>query len=133
MMSGGHEMAQHLRGQELGRGNRCNDAAGTPKIAPGTALRKRAGLYLVTPGGGEPIAVYATGREAWALERLGAAGQGGCTPITEPAPRWSSYVHKLRARGLPIETIREPHGGAFPGQHGRYVLHAKVQKGAGYE
>lgn len=131
-MGGGHEMARHLRGQEPGRGNRFADAAGTPKIAPGTGKRhKRAGLYLVTPEGGETFTIHATGREAWALERLGAAGAAGCTPITEPAPRWSAYVHKLRRRGLPIETIHEAHGGEFAGHHARYVLHARVEKGVG--
>lgn len=131
-MSGGNELARNLFAQEPGRGNRFVDTAGDPKIAPGTAKRHRhAGLYLVTPEGGETFAIHATGREAWALERLGAAGPMGCTPITEPAPRWSAYVHKLRGRGLPIETIREEHGGEFAGTHGRYVLHARVEKGGG--
>jgi hypothetical protein len=46
----------------------------------------------------------------------------GCTPITEPAPRWAAYVHKLRELGVPVETVTEPHAGAFPGHHARYVL-----------
>ena len=48
------------------------------------------------------------------------------TPITRPAPRWSAYVHKLREKGVPIETITETHEGAFAGHHARYVLRATV-------
>lgn len=66
--------------------------------------------------------VIATGREAWALARLIEAGEVGCTPIEQPAPRWSHYVFLLRRRGLDIETIEERHGGPFKGSHGRYVL-----------
>jgi hypothetical protein len=90
-----------------------------------------AGLHHVTPEGGEPFTIIAKGREAWALDQLRAAGPKGCTPRTEPAPRWSAYVHKLRERGVPIETLREEHGGEFPGTHGRYVLRATAQKGGG--
>lgn len=70
--------------------------------------------------------IEVTGREAWALESLIAAGERGCTPIDNPAPRWSGYVHDLRRFGVDIETIHEPHGGAFPGTHARYVLRAPV-------
>ncbi len=64
------------------------------------------------------------GRERWALERLIAAGERGCTPITEPAPRWSHYIWLLREAGIEVETITEPHGGTFSGTHARYVLRA---------
>ena len=67
------------------------------------------------------------GRDLWALRQLIAAGEKGCTPITHPAPRWSHYIWKLRALGIVIETIHEPHGGAYPGSHGRYVLHSNVR------
>jgi hypothetical protein len=68
-----------------------------------------------------------SGREAWALRELARAGNDGTTPITTPGPRWSSYVHKLRRKyGFDIETIREPHGGKFPGHHARYVLRTVV-------
>ncbi|WAJ28023.1 winged helix domain-containing protein [Antarcticirhabdus aurantiaca] len=68
------------------------------------------------------------GRDAWALERLLAAGACGCTPIDEPAPRWSHYVFKLRhTHGLVIETVEEPHGGRFAGTHARYVLRSEVE------
>jgi hypothetical protein len=63
------------------------------------------------------------GRPRWALEALIRAGESGCTPIDQPAPRWSAYIHQLRHEfGVAISTIREPHGGPFPGRHGRYRL-----------
>ena len=105
------------------------NAAGTSNIAQGAGRAKRAGLYCITPETGEPFTIEAKGREAWALDRLREAGPKGCTPITEPAPRWSAYVHNLRGLGVPIQTLREPHGGEFSGHHGRYVLRATVQKG----
>jgi hypothetical protein len=63
-----------------------------------------------------------SGRVRWALDRLRAAGAKGWMPIAEPAPRWAAYVHKLRALGVPVETVTEPHAGAFPGHHAHYVL-----------
>jgi len=35
------------------------------------------------------------GRVAWTLHQLLTAGAKGCTPIENPAPRWSDYVFKL--------------------------------------
>jgi hypothetical protein len=67
-----------------------------------------------------------TGRLAWTLMRLEEAREKGCTPIEQPAPRWSDYVFQLRGLGFVIETIHERHGGPFPGTHGRYVLRSKV-------
>ena len=128
-MGGGHEMTRNLREQEPGRDSRHANAAGTPNIAQGKARAKRAGTYHITPEGGETFTIYAKGREAWALDRLRWAGPKGCTPIEQPAPRWSAYVFCLRGRGVPIETIYEPHGGEFSGHHGRYVLRADVRKG----
>ncbi|MFT6662517.1 MAG: hypothetical protein ACJA0K_002524 [Maricaulis maris] len=69
-----------------------------------------------------------SGRDAWALSRLISAGAKGVTPITEPGPRWSGYVHNLRRTGLSIETRPERHGGPFPGTHARYVLHDDVRR-----
>jgi hypothetical protein len=89
----------------------------------------KASLYRVTPpDGGKPTLNAVKGRPAWALDRLIAAGPLGCTPITEPAPRWSGYVHVLRRLGVPIETVHEWHGGAFPGRHARYVLRGDVRR-----
>lgn len=65
------------------------------------------------------------GREAWALRELINAGERGCTPIDNPAPRWSHYVWLLRDTFV-IETIHEGHGGLFSGHHGRYILRSKV-------
>ncbi|MBL4802233.1 MAG: hypothetical protein JKY45_10090 [Emcibacter sp.] len=66
------------------------------------------------------------GRDAWALLELDKADRKGCTPIDNPAPRWSAYIHNLRKCGLPIETIHEPHKGDFAGTHARYVLRTKI-------
>ena len=66
------------------------------------------------------------GRDAWALLHLIRAGDRGCTPIDTPGPRWSHYVFKLRRMGFVIETIDEPHGGAFSGFHARYCLRSRV-------
>ncbi len=67
------------------------------------------------------------GRDAWALLELIRVGEGGCTPLDTPGPRWSGYVYNLRRQGLVIETITESHGGQFAGHHARYVLHSPVQ------
>lgn len=71
--------------------------------------------------------VTITGRDAWALRELMRAGNRGCTPIDNPAPRWSAYVFKLRRKfGVDIETIHEGHGGSYPGTHARYILRSPV-------
>lgn len=67
-----------------------------------------------------------SGRDAWALSELVRAGVRGCTPIDNPGPRWSGYVHNLRKLGLAIETIYESHGGPFAGTHARYVLRSDI-------
>ncbi|MBY3301509.1 hypothetical protein HFO04_01630 [Rhizobium laguerreae] len=67
------------------------------------------------------------GRDAWALQNLVRAGEGGCTPIDHPGPRWSHYVFKLRRVGFTIQTLDESHGGPFPGSHARYVLRSEVE------
>src|SRR4051794_11369632 len=72
-------------------------------------------------------AVTVIGRNAWALQQLKAANENGCTPIDNPGPRWSSYVHKLRKVGLAIETLIEKHGGAFAGEHARYILRTDIK------
>jgi len=124
-------MTRNLHQQEPGRDRRHANSAGTCNVAQAEGPAKRAGLYHVTPEGGEPFTIEAKGREAWALDRLLTAGPKGCTPIDQPAPRWSAYIHKLRGQGVPIETVHEPHGGEFSGTHGRYVLRAVVRKGGG--
>jgi hypothetical protein len=127
---GGHiRKARNLLQQGPGQESRHAIAAGIANIPQTNRRAKRGGLYRITPEEGEPVTIHAMGREAWALDRLHAAGSKGCTPIEEPAPRWSAYVHALRERGVPIVTLREAHGGDFAGHHARYVLRATVQKG----
>ncbi|MCG8561118.1 MAG: hypothetical protein MI824_15075 [Hyphomicrobiales bacterium] len=73
------------------------------------------------------VVTLSEGRTIWALDEMLKAGSRGCTPIDNPAPRWSSYVHKLRARyGIHIETVLEAHGGRFKGTHARYILRDQV-------
>ena len=74
----------------------------------------------------EPKTITVSGRDRWALEALIAAGDKGCTPIETPGPRWSGYTFNLRQLGVPVETVTEPHGGPFKGNHARYVLRATV-------
>lgn len=87
-----------------------------------------AAAFVVNPNQPDAFTITLSGRDAWTLERLLEAGATGCTPIEQPAPRWSAYVHRLRGMGLAIETIMEPHGGEFPGHHGRYVLGCTVER-----
>lgn len=85
--------------------------------------------FSIRNPGGKPFIITTTeGRVIWALDELIAAGPRGCTPTDNPAPRWSSYVHKLRKAGVDIETVHEPHEGPFPGHHGRYILKAHVER-----
>jgi hypothetical protein len=89
-------------------------------------------LYTVTDSMGSTRRIFVAGRERWALESLLSAGAKGCTPIDNPAPRWSAYIHDLRHEfGLHIETVTEQHDGPFAGHHARYVLRCTVTRGAG--
>jgi hypothetical protein len=113
------------RGGASGAGKPVQSAAeGKHKLA----RQKRAVTFTVTPHGAyaAPMTIAVSGRVLWALERLAEAGPRGCTPITEPAPRWAAYVHTLRGLGVPIETVHEEHEGDFPGTHARYILRATV-------
>ena len=78
----------------------------------------------------KPRSLELEGRTAWALNTLLKAGGRGVTSSEHPAPRLSTYVVALRALGLNIETVREKHGGDFPGYHGRYVLLSYARKGS---
>jgi len=86
----------------------------------------KARFAIIADDGSEKIITVA-GRNRWALESLIAAGARGCTPICTPGPRWSGYTHWLRGMGLAIETIHEPHGGPFKGNHARCVLRSRVR------
>lgn len=91
------------------------------------ARRMKAGTpYHIMPSAGDPFRIVVSGRDRWALEELRKAGARGCTPIDNPAPRWSAYVFNLRELGVEIETLTEPHGGAFAGHHARYLLRCQV-------
>lgn len=84
--------------------------------------------YTVRNGQDETSTILISGRDRWALECLIAAGEKGCTPIDTPGPRWSGYVFNLRALGIEIETVTEPHGGPFSGTHARYLLRSHVER-----
>ena len=84
------------------------------------------GLYRFWQLEDRPFELSVAGRDEWALRALIRAGEKGCTPIDNPAPRWSAYVHNLRRLGIPIETLTERHGGNYPGNHARYVLRCKA-------
>lgn len=128
-MSGGQNKTP-ARGQaQPGDGYRYADAAGIHNLPQASVRAKRLACYRITIEHGESFTIHVKGRDAWALDQLSAAGPDGCTPMDHPAPRWSAYIHNLRKLGVPIETVHEPHGGLFSGTHGRYVMHAVVQKG----
>lgn len=82
--------------------------------------------YLIVSPDGQSSQITVKGRNRWALEALMKAGRRGCTPIDNPAPRWSAYTYNLRQMGVAIETVHEQHGGAFSGNHGRYILRCQV-------
>ncbi|MBS1300774.1 hypothetical protein [Loktanella sp. SALINAS62] len=82
--------------------------------------------YTIVNPDGAVSYITVKGRDRWALGYLRDAGARGCTPIDNPAPRWSAYVFNLRGMGVQIDTIHEPHGGDFSGLHGRYVLRSRV-------
>lgn len=84
--------------------------------------------YTIHLDNGERFQVTVSGRDRWALESLIDAGAKGCTPINDPAPRWSAYVFNLRGIGIPIETHTEAHKGPFSGTHARYELLATVTR-----
>ena len=86
--------------------------------------------YVVETEDRPAFNITISGRDRWTLEKLIAAGNWGCTPLKDPAPRWSGYVFNLRALGVPIETIHEQHSGPFAGTHARYVLRATVTRQA---
>ena len=90
--------------------------------------RKKTHVYRITNEGGSPFEVETkAGRLIWAIDHLMKAGKQGCTPIDTPGPRWAGYVHKLRNKGIKIETIEEAHGGPYAGFHARYILRSNVE------
>lgn len=86
-------------------------------------------VFTMRNGAADPLHIIAKGRDRWALEALIAAVSKDCTPINNPAPRWSARIHKLCKAGISIETISENHSGPFAGHHARYVLTCNVAAG----
>ncbi len=87
--------------------------------------------YTIQLTNGQVFSITVSGRDRWALEELINAGTKGCTPINNPAPRWSGYIYNLRKYGVPIETFTEAHDGPFSGTHARYLLGAVVTRTEG--
>ncbi|WP_211260912.1 winged helix domain-containing protein [Wenxinia marina] len=120
------ENGPDLRQQVPGRG-RQSKRTGTPDIAPKRRSRQRR-EWIVTDMTGETKNIVVTGRVAWMMERLVEVGPVGVTTFDHPGVRLSHYVMCLRQEGVDIETRREPHGGAFPGRHGRYRLVSEARR-----
>ena len=83
-------------------------------------------IHVTIPGGDCPRTFELKGRLGWSLAQLAKAGAKGVTPIDNPAPRWSAYVHDLRGMGFPIDTEMVAHDGNYPGHHARYRLACDV-------
>ena len=119
------------RRPKVSEGNRSalSNCEGTsPPCGPRCGGRQMVKLALtaIIKTSTEERTVIVSGRDAWALQLLVSAGAKGCTPIDNPAPRWSGYVFNLRKMGFDIETVHEPHKGPFPGTHARYVLRSHI-------
>lgn len=85
--------------------------------------------YVVHEGEGETREIQLMGRDRWALEMLMKAGPRGITAIEMNGPRLHAYIFDLRhEHDLSIIREDEPHGGDFPGHHGRYFLLTKVTR-----
>lgn len=107
-------------------GDKLRTSTATGGATQAHCRSERPGITARSLPDGAPFNVQ--GRDAWALLELIRAGQRGCTPIDNPAPRWAAYVFKLkRKHGLAVETVYETHGGDFPGHHARYVLRGAVE------
>lgn len=88
-------------------------------------------VYTVQDSDKETREIILMGRDRWALEMLILAGPRGLTAIEMNGPRLHAYVFDLRhEHGLTIIREDEPHGGDFPGRHGRYFLRSKVARKA---
>lgn len=102
---------------------RADDFHSTPL---GSAVRNVMRVVArIGDGQDAPIREF-KGRCAWMLCELVKAGAHGVTTLENPAPRVSDYLHKLRRRGVAIETRYESHSGAYSGAHGRFVLAVPV-------
>lgn len=113
--------------RRLGRVQIIDGSETTAAPSSPQRLRKRRRQVRAQIGGDDGPVVTATGRAAWALERLIAAGARGITSVSDPAPRLADYVFKLRRLGIGIITDDEPHQGEFAGRHARYRLATPVR------
>ena len=85
-------------------------------------------LTVTCPHSSPRAALCGPGPRCLGVARIGQRRTAGCTPIDNPGPRWSAYVHALRHEcGLDIGTVHEAHAGPFPGNHARYVLNSPVK------
>lgn len=131
------ELARNLLAQEPGRIDCQANAANIQEISRSEPARNNSRLTRESSGAvysikttiGDTFLIAVSGRVRWALDQLCKAGTAGCTPLNNPAPRWSAYIFDLRGMGIEIDTIREPHEGEFSGTHGRYVLRSAVVRG----
>ena len=83
-----------------------------PIRKPAVAVRRECGDHI-----------RLTGRQRELLAKLLAAGSRGVSAFDFPTGcRVSSYVHRLRQQGFPIETEMVGHDGDYPGQHAVYRL-----------
>jgi len=80
-------------------------------------------MFLIQNQNTKPFELSVKGRVRWALEAL---IQGPLSPLGNPAPRISSYVHSLGSMGVTIDTEYEFHGGEFAGTHGKCKLVSTV-------
>lgn len=68
----------------------------------------------------EALIITVQGRVGWALECLIDAGSKGGISILSSFP--IGLISSTSCAGVAVETITEPHTGAFAGTHARYVL-----------
>lgn len=85
---------------------------------------------IVTEPDGTERYIAPVGRDGQTLEAAVKAEAKGFTALdlAHWAVRLSHYVYKLRkVYGLHIDMVEEPHGGEYPGKHGRYFLRSQVR------
>lgn len=82
--------------------------------AHGVPAARAVQSFVVEADDGRAFVVGLKGRDAWALAQLIEAGERGCTPIDQPGPRWSGYVHKLRRAGIGGVQLKTDHAWWVP-------------------
>jgi hypothetical protein len=76
---------------------------------------------------GSPNVRVMVGRFAQTAWWLNQAGETGISSLHFPGLRLSHCIKILRDDyAVSIETEREPHGGDYPGRHGRYLLRSRL-------